>query len=221
MKYIAKDISNEPRSLKEHRSTPGASYDDCNKRDIRQALLKEQGYICAYCMQRINEEYDERGYQINSNAAPRIEHYEAQSSPTGEDLRMNFLNMLAVCTGDRGFADDLLHCDKSRGNVPLTIDPRQESCERYIRYRGNGEIYSDRHDIEQDLHKTLNLNTPYLKNGRKSAINLAINNLKKDYSKSSIKKALKKWEQINKKGAFQPFCQAAIYYLSKKLQKPA
>lgn len=212
MKYILKSISNEPKSLKEHRSTPGAIYNDCNKPDIRQALLKEQGYICAYCMQRIDEEVDEDGLPIT-----RIEHYEAQSGEKGEYLRLNFMNMLAVCTGDRGLADDLLHCDKSRGNTPLTIDPRHKNCEHDIRYSPDGKIYSNKQEINKDLDEILHLNTPYLKNGRKTAMTVAKNNLK-SWNEGNIKQEINKWEQLNKRGKFQPFCQAAIYYLNKKLQ---
>ncbi len=214
MKYIAKDSANEPTSLKEHRSTPGASYDDCDKKDIRESLLKEQGYICAYCMQRIKEEF-RAGKPLAT-----IEHYEPQSADSSEDLRLNFRNMLAVCTGNGGFAEDLLHCDKSRGNTPLTIDPRQKKCEKHIRYTSSGTIYSDQEDINTDLHETLNLNTFYLKNGRKVAIELAKKQLK-SWNEGDIKRAIKKWEQLNKKGQFKPFCQAAIYYLKKKLSSPA
>ena len=49
MKYIQKNLKNEPISLKEKRSTPGANFDSCSKEDIRIALLAEQGKICAYC----------------------------------------------------------------------------------------------------------------------------------------------------------------------------
>ena len=45
MKYIQKNIKNEPKSLKEERSTPNPNFDSCNKEDIRKALLREQGYI--------------------------------------------------------------------------------------------------------------------------------------------------------------------------------
>lgn len=213
MKYIAKHISNEPRSLKEHRSTPGATYNDCNKEDIRLALLKEQGYLCAYCMQRIDETLGKNGMPVT-----RIEHYEAQKSNAGEDLQMNYLNMLGVCSGDRGLSEDLLHCDKSRRNASLTIDPRQKDCEQHIHYSPNGRIYSNKVDVHNDLDKILNLNTPYLKNGRKAAMNIANKNLKA-WKEGDIKQAIKKWEQLNKQGKYQEFCQAAIYYLQKKLRQ--
>jgi len=56
MRYIPKKISNEPASLRATRLTDGANFDSTNKSDIREALLKEQGYLCAYCMRRIENE---------------------------------------------------------------------------------------------------------------------------------------------------------------------
>ncbi len=50
MKYIKK--FNEPASLKQFRAIPGASYDDYrDKEELRQLLMKEQGFICyePYC----------------------------------------------------------------------------------------------------------------------------------------------------------------------------
>jgi uncharacterized protein (TIGR02646 family) len=109
MKYIHKEVSNEPQSLKEFRSTPNSTYDDCNKADIRKALLKEQGYLCAYCMSRISDKLDK-------DARPKmtIEHYDAQS--TDEGGRLKYVNMLGVCRGGEGGPGHALHCDKSRRN---------------------------------------------------------------------------------------------------------
>lgn len=143
MKYIQKDIRNEPQSLKTYRSTPNATYDDCNKADIRLALLKEQGFICAYCMKRISDKMDKRG-----NPITRIEHYTAQS--TEESLRLNYLNMLGVCNGNEGNPRRLLHCDQSRGNILLTINPCEARCETLVKFRPDGEIYSDDETINTE-----------------------------------------------------------------------
>ena len=46
----------EPHSLTEYKQTINASFDNLPseiKDDIRKSLLKEQGYICAYCMKKI------------------------------------------------------------------------------------------------------------------------------------------------------------------------
>lgn len=66
MIYIKKRT--EPKSLVEHRCTPGATFDGLDKTELRECLLKEQGYLCAYCMKRIHDEKD-----------TKIEHYRARN----------------------------------------------------------------------------------------------------------------------------------------------
>ena len=55
MKYIQKNIKNEPDTLKAYRSTPNATYTGFadTRQLLKTALCKEQGYICCYCMRRI------------------------------------------------------------------------------------------------------------------------------------------------------------------------
>ena len=69
MRYINKR-NKEPKELIEYRRTPGVAYDDLSgdrKSIIRDSLLDEQGYICAYCMGKID------------NESCTIEHYISQS----------------------------------------------------------------------------------------------------------------------------------------------
>lgn len=211
MRYIPKQLSNEPKSLKEVRSTPGATYDDCNKAEIRKALLKEQGHICAYCMSRISD-------QLDKDARPKmtIEHYDAQS--TEEQGKLNYLNMLGVCRGGEGKAAHLLHCDKSRGNDVLTVDPRNPSCEKLVRFTANGEVFSENERVDKDLDQTLNLNIRRLKSGRFAAIQAAKQSLK-SHSRGAIQQQLKRLKKKNQKGKFQEYSQAAIYILRKKLNQ--
>lgn len=133
MRYI-KDRNKEPKELTEYRRTPGVVYDDLGgdkKSIIRESLLDEQGYICAYCMGKIDME------------SCSIEHYISQSrhqdSPfsEGEHRRQSLLysNMLGVCKNNAE------HCDKKRGNIPLEIlDPHDPSCEELITYEFDGSI---------------------------------------------------------------------------------
>lgn len=134
MRYI-NNRNEEPKELTDYREgTPGVTYDDLGKdrKDIiRNSLLDEQGYICAYCMGRID---------INNCT---IEHYISQTrheeSPyTEEDHKRQSLlysNMSGVCENDS------THCDKKRGNIPLEIlDPHNSSCEELIKYHLDGKI---------------------------------------------------------------------------------
>ena len=107
MRYIPKRTSNEPDSLKAIRLTNGAAFDDCNKQDIREILLSEQGHLCAYCMRRIDNSRNKKGLPNT-----RIEHYETQA--TQPNLQLSFINMLGVCDGNEGNPKHLQHCDKKR-----------------------------------------------------------------------------------------------------------
>jgi len=217
MKYIKKSIRNEPASLKETRSTPGSTYDDCYKEPIRLALLLEQGSICAYCMRRIDNNKNKKGLPNT-----RIEHFEAQSNQ--EDLKLNYLNMLGVCDGNEGNSNSQLTCDKRRGNQLLTIDPRKKTCEKLIAYDNNGNIYSDNPRVEKELNEVLGLNHRNLVRDRENIIKTARTRLqivykkKKNHtwSKSDILKEINSWQSKNN-NRYREFCMAAIYYLEKKL----
>lgn len=211
MKHIPKDPNNEPPSLKAYRSTPSADFDSCNKEDIRLALLEEQGAICAYCMNRISNDRDEAG-----KPKMTIEHFEAQSK--NADLRLNYTNMLGVCLGNRGKAKHLQHCDVSRGNKPLYVDPRQKHCEEVVKYRPNGEIYAESEQITSSLEDTLNLNVRELRDGRKIAMDMAKKSLNR-YTIGEINREITVWGRLEQSGKYRPFCRAAIYILQKKLNR--
>jgi len=106
MKHIVK--SSEPMSLTTYSSTPNANFDDCNKEDIRKSLLQEQGALCAYCMQRISNEWDSKLRKFKAE----IEHYKSQDEyPV---LNLKYSNMLGVCNGNAGNPIHKQHCDKSK-----------------------------------------------------------------------------------------------------------
>lgn len=161
MIYIKKGA--EPKSLKEYRSQPNATYEDFrDKDDIREALLKEQGCLCAYCMSRISKD------------KMKIEHWISQKSEEGdgEEKALDFHNMLGVCTGYMSSPHEDQTCDTHRGNIKLEVDPRSQESVAQIAYRADGTIYSENVLINRDLNETLNLNCEraYLKANRKAAI---------------------------------------------------
>jgi len=205
-------MTNEPRSLKTYRSTPRAAYDSCNKADIRASLLNEQGFIYAYCMRRIKSKTTD------------IEHYSAQSNDS--KLKLNYGNMLAVCNVSEGRPSKAQHCDKSRRNQVLTINPLIKNCEKKIKYGSDGEIYSDNELINHDLNKKLNLNLPRLMKNREKfveEVRVALNRkykntANKTWQKSDLSTEIKRLKS-REDDKFVPFCQAAIFYLENKLAR--
>ncbi|HUW07262.1 MAG TPA: hypothetical protein VMW01_13475 [Williamwhitmania sp.] len=101
----------EPKELFAYRLQPNAEYDGANftpvKDAIRQSLLEEQGYICAYCMQRIQ----------NDRTKMKVEHWQSQSKTPA--LQLDYKNMLAVCLGNQSYSYNNTHCDTHRKNTSL------------------------------------------------------------------------------------------------------
>lgn len=235
MKHIEKKISTEAQTalntFKELQNsiplTPRYS-DFRDKPLLHQSLLEEQGYICAYCMQRI----DHKG---------KIEHWKGQAksrTPETLDLELDYNNMLAVCTGEapehQGF-----HCDtmrsqyQSRNKGDLTLNPTNEIHVENLKYLSNGTIYYDNpslaaqtekelSDIDKELQKYLNLNHLYLIDQRAraydDAFQIIFNFIKQKKDKAFIQlakqKLLKQW-QMRYDDGFKPYCGIVLYFLQK------
>lgn len=145
----------EPAALAEAkriiRNTPDATF--CyeslqgeSKRKILEALLAEQGHLCAYCMCRIGTD----GHPAT------IEHlipqHPTDSAANGE-LSLAYHNLVAVCDG-RGGAT----CDKRRGNASMTVDPTKRHTLESIYYHRDGRIDATDESIQHDIQTTLGLN---------------------------------------------------------------
>lgn len=95
------------------------------KKQVREALMQEQGHLCAYCMRRIP---DERILQEDTDLSDAyLEHWQSRSSArgTGENKGLDYQNLLAVCSGNEKAPGATgrrkgrhLTCDKKRGNAP-------------------------------------------------------------------------------------------------------
>jgi len=209
MKYIKK--RREPISLKQYRATPGSNYDDYrDKDDLCQALLEEQGFICCYCMQRIKPK------------TAHIEHWKPLSLYPGRQL--DYHNLLAVCDGNGGNPRHLQHCDRSKEDKEITVDPTKPGCEKHVKFSAGGNVYSDHEKIEEELNTVLNLNHQTLRNNRKTILDIAIRNftaVKRDtaWSRTFLEKEIHKWESLSADGKYEPYCRIVVCYLEKKLSR--
>lgn len=145
----------EPAALTEAkriiRNTPDATY--CYeslrgepKRKVLEALLAEQGHLCAYCMCRIGTD----GHPAT------IEHLIPQhpdDSAADGELSLAYHNLVAVCDG-RGGAT----CDKRRGNAPLTVGPTKSHTLETIYYHRDGRIDAKDESVKHYIQTTLGLN---------------------------------------------------------------
>lgn len=116
---------------------------------------QSRGGICAYCMSRIEDANALES--TRDERAAHVEHLLPQSRCShGEDI--DYHNMVAVCSGERGEGKKALCCDRARGHQELTVNPTRPETLRSIRYRANGRVYSEDPDIDKDLNAVLNLN---------------------------------------------------------------
>ncbi|MEI7587687.1 hypothetical protein [Runella sp.] len=231
MKYVEKGI--EPDSLRALRNTEGASYSGPQE-DWQEALLEEQGWICAYCLGRISLERSK-----SKGVAPKmqIEHYLPREKHPEKALQWR--NMLGVCLGNHGIKP---HCDKTEGGkneagtyikgkihgdvVLQKLDPLAKNVEALLTYSSSGEIKSVNSDPETDadLNFRLNLNDEKLIQYRKDVIDLAKSRLEKKYpdrrwNQSMFDKEIEQWS-ARKEDKHIPYFRAAVWFLNWLKNKP-
>lgn len=214
----------EPRKLLEYRRLPGASYENMDghlKQIILEHLLEEQGHLCAYCMRRIPET---RKLPAGVSGAT-IEHWFPRNPESKEDhgQGLDYKNMLAVCSGNRGCGDKRnLTCDAKRGNQQLTVNPCNTETLRSITYTSNGYIKSSNPIIDQDLNTYLNLNCEAisLPETRKQVLNALIQDIRKHHPTGDIKQyCQRKLNQINNMDDIKiPFSGILIWWLEKHVK---
>ncbi len=219
MKRINK--SSEPNSLTQYRSQSNASFGDMDtdvKNELRESLLTEQGNICCYCMKRIPESI--------RNPSSKIEHFRCQSINPQEQL--NYNNMLLACCGNQGSLKTSQTCDTSKGNKDLNplLSPLDINIENRIKYKANGEVFTDDDKLSDELERVLNLNQYDLVKNRENVYNLVrerirarVNRQKnKDLKKSFLNSEKTKWLTLQG-GKYREYCMVAVYVIDKKLNK--
>lgn len=220
----------QPSSLVAYKLTTGAQYDGTGfaqvKDDIRQSLLVEQSYLCAYCMGRIYYHVTAtcRPLDPNKRHATKIEHWRCQDNYNSEAL--NYDNMLVVCCGNEEQPDLDKHCDTKKGNSDLKYNPSNPAhrIESKIKYIANGKISSDDAEFDGQLNNVLNLNFFRLMSNRKAkidSINEALNKKPGKRTRAEIQREIDKWRAVDGNGYKKEYFGVAVYILNKKLQRCA
>ncbi len=153
--------SRAPASLTAYKSVRGACYDAySNKQDLRDALTKEQGNICCYCMGRIQA----------TETGMKIEHWQSQSRFPAKELE--YKNLLGACRGGQGKSPRLQHCDtkKASRNLCRTPSDTRHDIGHAIFYLPDGTIRSTDAELDTQLDDVLNLNLDELKRNRRATL---------------------------------------------------
>lgn len=224
MKYIRK--KDAPPKLKDYKTNFNATYEDCDK-DVKEAwektLLEEQGYLCAYTMQRIKA----------GRGNMKKEHFIPQKGKHGNKaLALDHNNVLAVCMGNEGKGKGKKdqYADTRKGDRLLDdrLNPTNPLCEQVIQYNRRGKISSSIPEIDKQIcdqkndnsNSILNLNHQDLVNGRLGAWEAAKRKLTKGTNNSlrvkDIDKLIIQYQKRNREGKFMEYCNFVLYRLEKE-----
>lgn len=238
MLYIRKDKPNneiiekiaEVKNMQEWKSAKDGDtqvlrfcFDQLPKDDLRQSLLDEQHYLCAYCMKRIE----------NDSMHTKIEHWNSISE---KKTSMDYNNFLAVCTGGEKVnishdEDRILCCDSLKGERKLSINPLSQEHMDKVKYTKDGRIYTDNPIFNEDINNVLGLNGKLDKKGqlvcdtatglvkgrrdayRKSEAVIKVLKKRNKYSSANIQNRIRKFMNADKR---DEFVGTTVYFLKKE-----
>lgn len=196
----------EPQSWREFRETPGVSYEA--KPELREALIREQGYICAYCMQRISLDRE-----------THIEHMKSRKEYPG--LQLVYQNMVLCCTGN---TKGNVHCDNRKGKRSITFDLFSDTFFDTLSYSINANtvtIKSSNPVWDKEINDILNLNCNILKINRQQVLNAVITTLgeKKDWNKNlrRLQQLRDRWDTKDAAGRYNEFCGVVVWFLNRRI----
>ena len=212
MKYIPKDSSREPESMRRWKqlavNDPNYDYEylpSKERKDLLDALIEDQGYICCYCGMEISDE------------TSHVEHLTPQSS--APHISLEYTNVLASCGISEKYRPKYYsvlhckeHCGQKRGNLHLTVKPTETNCETKFSFTAKGEILPN----DDPTVIALNLNHTTLKKEREKAIELIINMIADGFSDEEIMVIARDYEQ-RRDGKFQAFCFTITYFARQHL----
>lgn len=212
-------------------------FDLLPKAEVRQAILEEQHYLCAYCMKRIG----------NEELHTTIEHWSSLSKD--KDNALSYHNFLAVCKGGADVSGNtkgrILCCDASKGDQEIRIDPLDQEMMSHIVYDKEGGIEfkpkafsgrwmtDDIKRINADINNVLCLNGRPNKHGSRDDTSTGVVKGRKDawdagqriierlkrkgaYSVGRIKKEI---THLQDAPVREPFVGVTIYYLQRACRK--
>lgn len=210
MRQIRKQA--EPRELREHRLGGGRFEDPQGatrwKERLQDALLRDQGGLCCYCMKRLERK------------AMKIEHLRCQER--NPDRELDYDNLFAACPGNEGVPWTRQTCDARKRNDDLHIDP-SGNIEPFIRYRPDGTVVSSVPGYQHDFDQTLNLNLAELRHARAGVLEGLIAGLEREtqgtWKEQRLLEELARWEALDHQGNRREFCAVVVYFLKKRLRR--
>ncbi|OKP95026.1 hypothetical protein [Paenibacillus sp. P46E] len=208
----------EPTVLRNYKRTHGAkaNYADFTEKDaLKNQLLEEQGYLCAYCMGHIGSDKKRWWSEVG------IEHYKCQEEY--KELELDYENMLAVCKISKGKRISEQHCDVSKGGQSLHFNPQIKGHIETLTY-SEGELLSKVQEYNMEVNDILGLNRGYLPSNRRDILNDAVLHAKKfiglyGNNNDTLTRILKIYNNTDKYGRKKPYCGIVITYFHEKISR--
>ena len=210
MRYIQKGDS--PQSFEDWKNKANENwqpswgdFQNPEKKIVKEALLKEQGYICCYC-----------GMNIENDCNTEIEHIKPRSKCIGNesDKTLAFDNFLASCNGSTQEPKPReVHCNNARRDQDLAISPLTVGCGENFSYTYGGEMISSEGDenISRLIDNVLNLNAKKVKGYREKLIKA----LDHDFRDKDVSEVSEEIDSLLHKinGRFKGMCFVSVSYL--------
>ncbi|BAZ08660.1 hypothetical protein NIES4071_04650 [Calothrix sp. NIES-4071] len=209
MKHIQKN--QEPRSLTEWNQKLGGkirdwkSFNKSVKSDVYESLLKEQGFICAYCSRPITRQIC------------HIEHFRPKS--VYKELTFEYTNLIASCQGeDEKKPRTPVHCGHKKHawfDEELMVSPLDPKCETYFKYSGSGEIIAVDGEKQAAAKTTINklaLDIDKLRRLRRTAIDTTLQIIE-GVDDAEIQQLIQGYQKPDNTGRLTPFCDVIVYTL--------
>lgn len=206
----------EPGGWTSIRKTPGMTFEDAPKDELRLSLMNEQGGLCAYCMRRVS-------FTPGETTTTRIEHVKPRALSRAEgknEETMLYSNMVLCCDGDIDGSGNY-HCDRSKEDDTISFNPFDKNVIDTISYSSkDGAIKSSNPDYDKDLNEILNLNHPRLEANRLAVLKgLIIEIGKKKWKKKDIQDKLDYYSSRTSDGMLHAYCGVIRWFLNRKLRQ--
>lgn len=174
-----------------------------SKKKLRHALLKEQGYICAYCTRSISNDHK-----------TKLDHFRPKEKSGYPHLVFAYENLLACCDGGERDTDKprQLYCDSQKGRKdpskpPQIVSPLDPECEAFFEFDEMGKIHAAGGNAKALYTiSSLGLDARALNKLRAAAINEYIFGVLTDDMDTTAEIAFLQKKDVA--GKFQPFCTA-------------
>lgn len=192
-----------------------------SKKELAEALLQEQGYLCAYCNRPIHNEWSNREEDplVEKGDTRVVIDHLAPKSIDPRERTFDYGNLLASCKGGEKIPKPRqLYCDAKKGNRPITIHPLMPECEDAFVFTEAGEMIGS----TPDANKTVEiLGLSAFNEQRKSIIQGYLYDdpiLFKTISKDKAKEIIQNLSQMED-GKYKLFCSAVINVLKREILK--